>query len=158
MPRITSRQIKEFRTDAFGRQLGLCCYCDDPMWETDPISFGAEHAIPAGSLWSFQCTTEHLVARADGGGHERDNIAAACRGCNQLRHETRPALSHIDFRILVQAKIQDGTWKRPDDVRIGRSRILVKGGAKLSRLMAQPNNQDSSETAPAAIASTDFKA
>jgi len=31
-------------------------------------------------------TAEHLVARMDGGKDTRQNIVAACRRCNEMRH------------------------------------------------------------------------
>ncbi|WP_064696033.1 HNH endonuclease [Rhizobium aegyptiacum] len=58
------------------KQGGCCCYClqpmvlsDRPPWKQPP---NAE-------------TLEHLRRRADGGRNNRDNIALACKRCNEER-------------------------------------------------------------------------
>lgn len=58
------------------KQGGRCCYClqpmvlsDRPPWKQPP---NAE-------------TLEHLRRRSDGGRNNRDNIALACKRCNEER-------------------------------------------------------------------------
>jgi len=135
MPRISRREIKAARAESARRNGNRCYYCDQPMWETDPIGYSAEYAIPLDQLWCFQCTTEHIVARGDLGGDQDENIAAACRLCNQVRHEMQPALSFSEFREYVRLQIRDGTWQLRRTSR--RScRIRVKNGPLLSKLIA----------------------
>lgn len=137
MPRITSRQIKAYRAHATAAQDGLCFYCDGPMWETDPLVFAETNGIAFEMLWSFQCTTEHLKPRCDGGGNERENIAVACRLCNQHRHELSPVPSSADFRTFVQTQVANGCWPPSQPGRGGKNRILVKGGSKLHWMIDQ---------------------
>ena len=54
------------------KQENRCCYCDLPLtWRG--------HQNPR------RATIEHLRRRADGGGNELDNLALACRECNERR-------------------------------------------------------------------------
>lgn len=117
-------------------QCGLCCYCESPMWETDPLGFASAHGIPADSLWCYQCTTEHLLPRALGGSNRQDNIAAACRLCNQYRHEMLSPLAADEFREFVRSEVRAGRWA-PRPASPGNNLILVRGRRRLSRLIDQ---------------------
>jgi 5-methylcytosine-specific restriction endonuclease McrA len=135
VPRITFRQMKQFKSEAAAERDGLCCYCDSPMWEADPIAFSIANQVAAEFLWCFQCTTEHIVARTDGGRNGRENIAAACRLCNQRRHEAPSPLSFEEFRVFVQDEIRQGRWTlRPSSLR--GSRLMTQGRHRLDRLIA----------------------
>ena len=50
-------------------QGGKCCYCKRPFTRTGPT----------------QMTIEHILARMDGGSDRLNNLAAACKHCNQHR-------------------------------------------------------------------------
>lgn len=58
-------------------QGGKCCYCGAGMIRWKHKS-GARIPPKAETL-------EHLRRKADGGGNARDNLALACRECNQGR-------------------------------------------------------------------------
>ncbi|MDX3928707.1 MAG: HNH endonuclease [Shinella sp.] len=60
----------------FERQDGLCCYCGRPVIITG--DFRLQQRPDA-------ATVEHLRRRAEGGKNNTDNLACACRRCNQER-------------------------------------------------------------------------
>lgn len=79
--------LKVLRRAAFDRQGGLCYWCEQPMelegrWNSPHL-----------------CTADHLRRRASGGGTVRNNIVAACRDCNNRRHEDAPPLDLKNERI-----------------------------------------------------------
>lgn len=59
------------------KQLGLCRYCNQPMtaWKHKP------HKTPPDTAE----TIEHLKRQQDGGTDRLDNLALACRACNEGR-------------------------------------------------------------------------
>ena len=59
--------IAKRRLAAFNHQEGRCYYCGLPMWLKQPAKFTAKHKISEGAASRFQCTSEHLKARQDGG-------------------------------------------------------------------------------------------
>ncbi len=52
-------------------------------------------------------TIEHVQARSQGGSDARDNLVAACRGCNEAR---LPTLSALRFFEIRQSLLAAGTW------------------------------------------------
>lgn len=78
-----ANRLQRLRQSAYRAQNGRCIYCARPM---------GEHA-----------TAEHLHARQDGGADHRDNIAAACRGCNHRRHADPKCatLHYLDYATLI---------------------------------------------------------
>lgn len=74
------------------KQGGLCCYCERPMVRAD------EHARVAANQFGITCveverrraTIEHLKRQCEGGTDALDNLALACRGCNEGR-------KHLDW-------------------------------------------------------------
>jgi len=101
------------RHSAYLAQQGRCCYCDLPMWEGDLESFCRAHDIKPSQARSLQCTAEHLLARQDGGRDTADNIAAACRWCNQGRHRRKRAPEPPVYRHLVNKRLRAGRWHPP---------------------------------------------
>jgi len=98
------------RTLAFHRQSGRCFYCKLPIWLDDVAAFRARYSLSVEHARLRQCTAEHLVARQDGGGNGRENIAAACPVCNRRRHLRRRPPSPLQHQQRVMARIQNGRW------------------------------------------------
>lgn len=98
--------LQRLRTLAFHAQSGRCYYCSARMWLSSPdeLSLRPKTAAP------FQCTAEHLVARVDGGTNSPDNIAAACRLCNERRHKRKSPLQPAIYRTLVRRRVALGKW------------------------------------------------
>ncbi|WP_367276275.1 HNH endonuclease [uncultured Erythrobacter sp.] len=67
---MDSRKRRIIRQRFVVEQKHRCCYCGRV--------FG-----PKGSL--LEATIEHLKPLADGGSNRQENLAAACRHCNQHR-------------------------------------------------------------------------
>jgi 5-methylcytosine-specific restriction endonuclease McrA len=103
-------RISRLRERAYQRQSGRCCYCNSPMWQSNPNMFAAKYGISMAQAKRFQCTAEHLSARQEGGPTSRNNIAAACRYCNQARHRRRVAASSSHFKVLVARRLRRCRW------------------------------------------------
>ncbi len=93
------------------RQKGLCYYCGTPMWSDDPEEFRKLYRLQQRTLFRYQCTAEHLIARQDGGGNGSGNIVAACYHCNQTRHNSKRVQSAEKYRIRVRRRVSTGTWE-----------------------------------------------
>lgn len=97
------------RNAAFEAQGGRCFYCQLPMWRSAPEEL-APLGLRARTATPLRCTAEHLVARQDGGGDGRANLAAACWFCNQGRHRRKQPLSPDAYRALVRQRMAKGKW------------------------------------------------
>lgn len=86
----------EVRLSVFEAANWRCCYCGIRLWSN--MSLAREsHALFANEARMFvrngramksrEATIEHIRKQIDGGGHERDNLAAACAWCNSSRGE-----------------------------------------------------------------------
>ena len=73
------QSLSKSRSLAYKRQKGRCYYCRAPIWLENLADFAAKYKITDRQAVRFQCTTEHLKARQDGGTNTRENIVAACR-------------------------------------------------------------------------------
>jgi 5-methylcytosine-specific restriction endonuclease McrA len=102
--------LKRNRQSAFTQQNGKCCYCGFSMWLDSVESFAKQHCISVKQARYFQCTAEHLVARQDGGGNSRTNIAAACTRCNSLRHRRKAPMEPEKYHCYVQERLKKGGW------------------------------------------------
>lgn len=98
------------RTIAYTRQSGRCFYCGLPMWTGNPKGFAAKHGLSLAQARLLECTGEHLQARQDGGGNAPSNIVAACRRCNQLRHQRKNPPPPDRYKVLVQGRMRKGRW------------------------------------------------
>jgi hypothetical protein len=115
-------RVSNHRSRAFVAQSGRCYYCDFPMWEAEDIGkFCLTYGLTLPQAPWFQCTAEHLEARQDGGGDNRENIVAACKWCNMKRHARKKTLSVARYREWVQKRVRAGRW-HPAEV----SRKLLK--------------------------------
>lgn len=88
------RRIVRHRVRSFDEQDGRCFYCARLMWERTQETVAEASArlgLTRAAARRAMCTAEHLVRRADGGGHGSHNIVAACSGCNVSRGEALPA-------------------------------------------------------------------
>lgn len=104
--------IPTLRKSAYNAQGGRCCYCGRPMWLKQPKAFAEAHNFSLKQARSLQCTAEHLLARTDGGGDSKDNIAAACLYCNRKRHQRKSPPSPERFRSFVEGRVSRGRWFR----------------------------------------------
>ena len=109
-----AKSLSKVRSSAFRRQAGRCFYCSVLMWSDDCAAFAKRHGLtPRIARW-LQCTAEHLQARQAGGGDSIQNIAAACRVCNQRRHARRKiASTPEEYRALVRKRVSRKTWHPP---------------------------------------------
>ena len=100
------------RLRAYERQGGRCLYCLLPMYEFRKEEFARLYNLTLLEPGSLKSTSEHLVARQDGGLDSRENVAAACRHCNEYRHHGRAknAPSPDRFRLEVQALMACQGW------------------------------------------------
>ena len=107
---IRAYRLKKYRRQAFKKQGGRCFYCRKPMWLGSAEEFADKYGITEIQAEPFQCTTEHLVARQDGGKDVRENIAAACLRCNSERHHVPEALPHNKYGEHVRSLEQSQEW------------------------------------------------
>ncbi len=115
-----SKSLSRYRTDAFRRQAGRCCYCTVLMWMDDGVSFARKHELSSRVARWLRCTAEHLLARRDGGRDSRDNIVAACLVCNLRRHRGRTKAPTPDtYRTRVRHRLERGRWHSPQVLRRG---------------------------------------
>ena len=98
------------RASAYQRQHGRCFYCHAPMWQDDPRHLIDQYGLSPNIARTMKCTAEHLKPRLEGGGHDRQNIVAACARCNQLRHRARRPLSPQAYRRHVQRRLAHHRW------------------------------------------------
>ncbi|MBB6224598.1 HNH endonuclease [Rhizobium leguminosarum] len=75
--------------ELFQKQEGRCCYCDRPMI----IMPRGTGRIPPNAA-----TLEHLVTHRRKGWTKRDNMAAACRECNDMRGSAMDWLTFKTYR------------------------------------------------------------
>ncbi len=109
-----TKSIARIRDKKFRRQAGLCFYCALPMWTGDPEPFAQQHGLTQAQARRLQCTAEHLLPRQDGGSDAAQNIVAACRHCNQLRHRGRnPAPTWRQYLNLVTRRVARKRWHHP---------------------------------------------
>ncbi len=92
-------------------QSGRCYYCGTPMWSWNPGRFRKRFRLQWRTVHRYQCTAEHLLARRDGGTDAVDNIVAACRFCNEERHNAKRVQDPAAYRNRVRARVASGTWK-----------------------------------------------
>lgn len=102
--------IKKNRHQAFKSQLGLCFYCNQPMWEKNPNSFISKYGLKSSVVKHLQCTAEHLIPRSEGGNNSKQNIVAACRYCNSTRHMSKKVLNPENYKKFVLEKLKIKQW------------------------------------------------
>lgn len=103
-------KYSKLRTSAAKKQQHRCYYCNAPMWSKDSSSFVQKHRLTKNQANRFQCTAEHLDARCDGGQDIQSNIVAACRSCNQGRHQRKEDMTPAEYLSLVAQRIKKGKW------------------------------------------------
>jgi len=101
------------RTSAYQSQSGRCFYCGLPMCLNDLSAFSRMQGVSPRQAAVLSCTAEHLHARCDGGTHAQDNIVAACKWCNRLRHARPKPPDAKNYRRYVQSRMRLGKWHRP---------------------------------------------
>jgi 5-methylcytosine-specific restriction endonuclease McrA len=121
---MPTNPVQKHRQSAFERQNGKCCYCGFQMWRDSAEHFAQQHQISLSQARHFQCTAEHLIARQDGGKDGKGNIAAACKRCNQLRHQRKSAPTPSRYQEHVQRRLNKGGWHAlPPKARLLRSEV-----------------------------------
>ena len=103
-------KLSRLRSRAFKRQGGRCYYCHALMWQSRPATFATAHRITLAQARRFQCTAEHLQARQDSGRDIRDNIVAACRHCNALRHRRPSTTCSKRYKAVVRRRLTKRRW------------------------------------------------
>lgn len=106
-------RLQTLRKFAFNTQNGRCFYCGLPMWEKhEKKAFSQRYPLPSHLIELCQSTAEHLHARQDGGEDHLNNIVAACKYCNSMRHKgrTNNAPSPKQYKHQVQKINQQGWW------------------------------------------------
>jgi hypothetical protein len=107
---MSTSMLQRLRAAAFRLQVGLCCYCDEPMWLADQTEFQCSYGLTARQSARYRCTAEHLMPRSEGGADAAANIAASCVGCNVTRHRRKRVLSPPEWREVRLARL----LKHPD--------------------------------------------
>ena len=105
-----TKSLIRARSAAFRRQAGRCFYCSVLMWANDCVSFAKAHGLPRRLATWLQCTAEHLKPRQEGGSDSQENIAAACRLCNQRRHARMTPPTPEKYRQLVKRRMASAGW------------------------------------------------
>lgn len=98
------------RQKAYQQQSGCCIYCYKPMWVEKLEDFAKKFKITKRQAKLYQCTAEHLLPRQDGGKDSLNNIAAACKYCNQQRHRSKLPLHPEKYQRHVQKKVAQNRW------------------------------------------------
>lgn len=96
-------------------QRGRCAYCGMPVWDAalEPIeAFRRRYGLSIRLARTRQSTAEHVVPRCEGGGDADDNIVAACRDCNERRHQRKTPLDAFAYFMLIQRRLAAGRWLR----------------------------------------------
>ncbi len=104
------KSLKSPRQKAFKVQQGLCYYCHQPMWSTEPKSFAKRFGLSLSQAQQMQCTGEHLVAHTQGGSALQENIVAACKYCNKHRHQLKITPPPEQFEKYVSRRLSRGKW------------------------------------------------
>ena len=104
------RSPRKAREAAYIQQEARCYYCNQPMWLGNPDDFTRRFNLKDSQGRKLQCTAEHLHARKDGGGNDRENIVAACLYCNQSRHRRRKEMGPVAYKALVQRRLSARGW------------------------------------------------
>lgn len=102
--------LEKPRNQAFKQQNGLCFYCHKPMWVSDIDAFARQYGISLNQAQYLKCTGEHLVAHNEGGSGKLKNIVAACRFCNEKRHNRKNPPDPQAYSALVERRLQKGGW------------------------------------------------
>ncbi|WP_367648810.1 HNH endonuclease [Ruegeria arenilitoris] len=82
------------------------------MWSGSSKIFQRTYSISEPHARLFQCTAEHLIAASEGGLLSPENIVAACKFCNQTRHNSKRPLSPENYKKKVLGRLALGRWKR----------------------------------------------
>jgi hypothetical protein len=98
------------RQKAYQSQSGCCIYCFKPMWIEESEGFANKFKLTKRQVRFYQCTAEHLLLRQNGGKNGLNNIAAACKYCNQQRHKSKTPLPPIKYQQYVQRKVAQNRW------------------------------------------------
>ncbi len=98
------------RKAAYIQQNSRCYYCNQPMWLGDLDDFTRRFNLKESQYRKLECTAEHLHAQKDGGSNAPENIVAACRYCNQLRHRRRKEMDPQAYKALVQRRLSARRW------------------------------------------------
>lgn len=102
--------LRSKRTSAFVQQRGLCFYCGRAMWNHSPAKFATRHSLTLEQAQLLKCTAEHLRARKDGGSNARENLVAACRMCNERRHQLSEPPEPAQYLRYVAERVASGAW------------------------------------------------
>jgi hypothetical protein len=76
-----------------------------PMWEEDLAKFATKYQLTARQARQLRSTSEHLLARCDGGDDSRSNIVAAYSRCNRLRHRPKVPKSPNVWRAICLKRV-----------------------------------------------------
>jgi hypothetical protein len=123
-----NRKVLRLRARAFVRQGFRCFYCGLPMWNSHVGDFTRVYGVTLDQAKTQQCTAEHLLARGNGGQDTEDNVVAACRHCNEVRHRYMPNAPWQQFFAVVGIQMANGVWRR----RSLLQRLMPKPGPLLA--------------------------
>ncbi|WP_171494258.1 restriction endonuclease [Acinetobacter sp. TUM15071] len=110
MQKSQSKTLQKNRVLAYESQRGLCYYCGQPMWTSQPENFCNKYRISLKSAKFLKCTAEHVFAQQDGGSNQRVNIVAAYLHCNKTRHKAKNALSVEKYKAKVIRRMAQNKW------------------------------------------------
>jgi hypothetical protein len=106
-----NKRLLRLRAASYKAQDSRCFYCGAVMWLGDSSAFQERFGLEPRRIRAFQCTAEHLQARCDGGLDEATNVVAACRRCNQRRHQRlRGALPPNEYGRWVTQRVSERKW------------------------------------------------
>lgn len=80
-----------FRRKIYRLQSGKCCYCSKEMTLPKSKSPNAESSC---------ATVEHLRPVSEGGSDKLNNLAIACRKCNELRGAS--GANWLEFATIIE--------------------------------------------------------
>jgi 5-methylcytosine-specific restriction endonuclease McrA len=105
----------------------------EAVWVGKCIFCGRALVIGANGVPRSRATLEHIVARAQGGGDDVENLALACAGCNQEKGKRHDHKRKGDARLAeVVAALQARRrqrWREADEVGLGAHVARVRRDA-----------------------------
>lgn len=104
------KSLKPYRIKAYHSQQGLCFYCHQPMWLSDPKAYADQFGLRLSQAHLMRCTGEHLIAHSEGGPASGRNIVAACWFCNSHRHRRKSPLPTSRYKEFVSRRLGKGGW------------------------------------------------
>ena len=108
--RYRLNKLAKIRSVRVQQQNGVCYYCRQPMCSGELSEYASRYGMTLRAAARLQATAEHLVARCEGGSDTLENIVAACRFCNSIRHFAKHPLPPEAYGEKARKRLSRGKW------------------------------------------------